>query len=703
MGHETSRAGFPTVQLFLTQRLAALAGADSMRAIREGLLWLVPCLLVSAAFLVLSALAQLAGLPEGVSRTLAGLHAQISGILPPLAAASIGYMLSIRHRLPRLPVAFLCFAYVEIAAYLLNDHPRAAATLVLFIAIASPLINVPLMARLHRQRWTHIARGDFVGENVQDAMNLVIPGAITALLLIAVLMALLQVPALTLAELPLALAATENTYRSGVLLTATNSVLWFFGIHGYHALLPFFQMLDQAVAWNATDLAAGLVPRHALNGGLLGSFVFIGGAGATLSLTLATLLFCKGRGLRLLALASLPIALLNVNEILLFGLPLILNLRLLVPFLLVPVVNVVLALAAVQAGWVAAASVGLPLTAPVLFNAYVSTGGDVAAVVLQALLVGLGTLIYAPYIRAVDRMGQESATIHVRALDTTFTRLHEEASLFANDPVVRAHQARALHETTLAHIRDIGEYEFHLEFQPQVSRWSGLCTGCEALLRATNPQGVARPPGTFLRWLAEADLMRDVDLWVASAAVRQHQHWRAAGFTLPISINVTGGTLTSPSHCERLVQVLAQAHGQVGVEITEEALVGDVPTIRQAIERIHAVGAKVAIDDFGTGYSSMSYLHQFDVDAIKIDRSFVVARHEPKGALVMDGLLRFCEALNLGIVVEGVETEAQYQALQSSAELMVQGWYFSKALPGDAVPAFVHARQRRQAEVIAQY
>ena len=102
MGNKTPRAGFPYVQLFLTQRLARLAGANSMRAIREGLLWLVPCLLVSALFLILSALAQMSGQPESVVRVLAGLHAEIGSILPLLVAASIGYMLSIRHRLPRL-------------------------------------------------------------------------------------------------------------------------------------------------------------------------------------------------------------------------------------------------------------------------------------------------------------------------------------------------------------------------------------------------------------------------------------------------------------------------------------------------------------------------------------------------------------------------------------------------------------------------
>lgn len=688
MGNKTLRPGFAALQLFLSQRLAALAGTDSMRAIREGLLWLVPCLLVSAAFMMLAALGQMAGMPLWLVQAFTGLHGAIGEILPMLVAASIGYMLTIRYRLPRLPIAFLCLAHVQIASFLLSSHPLMAATLVLFIAIVAPLAIVPLMAWLSRLRWTRIARGGFISENVQEVMDLVIPAAIVALLFVAGLMAGRHfLEDLVQAELPLAIASPETPYRSGLVLTLLNSTLWFFGIQGFHAMQPFFQALDQAVLVNATDIALGIAPRWVLNGGLMGCFVFIGGAGATLSLVMAVLFFCKGRGLRMVALAALPMSLLNVNEILLFGLPIILNLRLLVPFLLAPAMNLVLAVAMVQVGWVAPATMALPLNAPVVFNAYFSTGGDLAAVALQLGLVLLGTLVYAPYVRAIDQLREGDRPIHLHALDTTFSRLPEDARLLAQDPLVQAHQAQALRETMYAHIRQISEYQFHLEFQPQISL-DGRCLGSEALLRARDAQGQLQPPGSFLRWLAEAGLMREMDLWVAGAAVRQSELWASQGFSLPISINVSGATLNSPEHCERLLQVLAPARGQVGVEITEEALMEDVDSIHAAIGRLHAIGAKVAIDDFGTGFSSMSYLHQFDVDVIKIDRSFVVALAHAKGALVMDGLLRFCEALQLRVVVEGVETEAQYRTLHYQGELLVQGWYFSRSLPGDQLPDF---------------
>ena len=179
----------------------------------------------------------------------------------------------------------------------------------------------------------------------------------------------------------------------------------------------------------------------------------------------------------------------------------------------------------------------------------------------------------------------------------------------------------------------------------------------EALLRATGPEGRQQAPLEFLRGLAQAGLMRDVDLWVARQAVVQCQSWRAQGFALPMTINVTSGTLTSTPHLEKLIGVLAQAGGQVSVELTEDALVEDAEALHMAFDRLRQIGARIYIDDFGTGYSALSYLHQFRIDAVKIDRSFVQAQSSERGALVMSGLLRFCEALNLQIVVEGVETD----------------------------------------------
>ncbi|WP_426177175.1 PTS sugar transporter subunit IIC/EAL domain-containing protein [Pseudomonas sp. TWRC1-2] len=679
-------------KLFLTQRLAALASTESLRAIREGLLWILPCLLVSAGFLILSECAKALGFDPQVVAFLSGLHNQISSVIPLLVAASIGYMLAIQYRLPQLPVAFLCLAHVVVATFVLRDYPRASATFVLFIAIASPLLNVPAVAWLHRFRWTRLVNEDLVGHNLRGTINMVVPGTITALSLVAMLSLLLQIPSVAQLQGPQVLDALQSPYGSGLFVTLMNSLLWFFGIHGAYALQPLFDVLDQAVLLNGAALAAGEPIKYALNSGLLGCFAFIGGSGGALCLLLAILLFSRSQSMRLLAMASLPLSLFNVSEVLLFGLPIILNPRLFIPFLLVPAFNAMLALTAVHLGWVSPAVASVPFTAPVLLNAYLSTHGDLAAVVLQVALLGIGTLVYAPYVRAIHRRSSGGSTVYLKSLDMTFRGLEEKGRLLELDPVLASHKVLARQAVELSRIQQISDYEFYLEFQPQVSTRTGLCTGCEALMRARDSQGTVHSPWEFLQWLAQARLMPDVDVWVASQAVRQYQHWKKIGFALPMTINISSTTLTNAAYGERLVGILAQAHGQVSVEITEDALVRDVPATRQTIQKLQAIGAKVYIDDFGTGFSALSYLHQFPVDFIKIDRSFVVAQHDPQGARVLTGMLRFCEALNLGVVVEGVETAEQLAFLNTGTELFVQGWYFSKALPGDQLERFVRER-----------
>ncbi|AZE89698.1 EAL domain-containing protein [Pseudomonas orientalis] len=679
-------------KLFLTQRLAALAGIESLRAIREGLLWILPCLLVSAGFLILSECARMLGFSPQTVSFLAGLHDRISSVIPLLVAASIGYMLAIQHRLPQLPIAFLCLAHVVLATFILREYPRASATFVLFIAIASPLINVPSIAWLHRFRWTRLVHEDLIGYNLKGTINMVLPGAITALTLVVVLSLLLQIPYVAHLQGPQVLNVLQAPYGSGLFVTLMNSLLWFFGIHGVYALQPLFDVLDQAVTLNGVALAAGEPVRYLLNSGLLGSFAFIGGSGSALCLLLAILLFSRSRSMRLLAMASLPLSLFNVSEVLLFGLPIILNPRLFIPFLLVPALNGMAALAVVQLGWVSPAVASVPFTAPVLLNAYLSTHGDMAAVVLQVVLTGLGTLVYAPYVRAIHRQASEGGTVYLKSLDMTFRGLEEKGRLLEFDPILAAHRTLARQAVELSRIQQISDYDFYLEFQPQVSTRTGLCTGCEALMRARDGEGTVHSPWEFLQWLAQARLMPDVDVWVASQAVRQYQKWKKVGFDLPITINVSSFTLKDAAFGNRLVEILAQAHGGVSVEITEDALVSDIRATRQTIRKLQALGAKVYIDDFGTGYSALSYLHQFPVDFIKIDRSFVVAQHDPKGAQVLTGMLRFCEALNLGVVVEGVETAEQLAFLNTGAELFIQGWYFSRALPGDEMPQFARER-----------
>ncbi len=110
-----------------------------------------------------------------------------------------------------------------------------------------------------------------------------------------------------------------------------------------------------------------------------------------------------------------------------------------------------------------------------------------------------------------------------------------------------------------------------------------------------------------------------------------------------------------------------------------------------AFNKLHQLGVKIHIDDFGTGYSSLSYLNRFDIDTIKIDRSFVLALDNPKGRKVFASLQSVAHALDLAVIVEGVETNQQLDAIKANGALSIQGWYYAKSLPAERFIDFINA------------
>lgn len=670
---------FSSLFQLAARHLESLACSNFSRAIREGLLWVVPTLLLSDLFLFLATAGTYLDAPEKLVDILLSAHRGLAAICPLLIAAAIAYFLALQYHLPRLPVAFLCLSQVLLSTLMFSGNAQVISVVGIGVALFTPMLMVPFLAYLVRNGWLPAMRMGLVNDNLREMLNMLLPGVVcTALFLL--LMHVVREALIWLLDYPTDFFVQGSPYLSGLLVAALNSVLWFFGIHGYHALAPVFQSLDQAVLQNALDLAQGGVAGRILNSSQLASFVFIGGAGATFSLALCLAIFCRNQTLRLLGMASLPLAFMNVNEVLLFGLPIILNPRLLVPFLIAPMCNLVLSLGAISLGLVSPATVQLPMTAPMLFNAYWASGGEFSAVLLQLVLLAISVCIYLPFVKALERRGSGNEVIEVPSLETTFTRLHEEASLYSYDLVNQASSLRRRHAEENQHIRQIAEYEFFLEFQPQVSLRTGTCMACEALLRARAPSGKVQAPAEFLQWLERAGLSGDLNLWVAQAAVAQYYSWQEAGFSACISINVTGCTLGNPEYSRRLVEILTPVGQGFVVEITEGALLGAEDGAKNCLSELRRIGVQIAIDDFGTGYSALSYLHQFNIDKIKIDRSFVLASALPRGQAVLDGLLAFSERLGLSIVVEGVETEEQRACLTARGDLLIQGWLYSRAL-----------------------
>ncbi|EIO3936709.1 EAL domain-containing protein [Vibrio vulnificus] len=653
--------------------------APSLQAIREGMIWLIPCLMLSAFALFFASMGEfVGGGRSGWINALYDVHNAIASFFPYLMTATISYVLAMQWKLARPPMALLSIIFLLIVGHVVP----ADDTLKMFhivIAIVTPLYAIPILAHLLHVPQLRITNSDSGGKLVKESLNLVLPALLTAFIVVVINYLIFSMisfgDGLKLVQLDYA----NEPYEFGITFAAMNSLLWFLGVHGYYALLPLVELLQQASSLNYSTFVAGGEGHYAMNLSMMGTFVFIGGSGATLSLVVAMLLFAKQKSLKLIAIASIPIGLINVNEILLFGLPIILNPRMFLPFFLTPAVHVVTTLLAIEIGFIDVPSASVPFNAPIIINAWLATSGDWGGVLLQLFNIAVGVVIYYPSVRNLNRL-YSNREIKIDFLDTVYVRRREEADTLKDDPIATANDRARRAQEVEQRLEHIGSKEFCLEYQPQVSHQTGRVVGCEALIRAIEPDGTLVYPGTFLPWLEEAGLMKDVDLWVLKTVAKDIQEWNRIGLYVPVSINLTPAFLADQECMDKLEYILAPVASQVHIEITEETLLVDEQVLARSFNLLHQLGVAVYIDDFGTGFSSLSYLNRFEVDAIKVDRSFVLALDNEKGKKVFMSLLSVAEQLGLEVVIEGVESQQQLNHIPAKEHISIQGWYYSRSL-----------------------
>lgn len=228
-----------------------------------------------------------------------------------------------------------------------------------------------------------------------------------------------------------------------------------------------------------------------------------------------------------------------------------------------------------------------------------------------------------------------------------------------------------------------GEQELRLVFQPQFALADNRLTGAEALLRWRHPEFGDVGPAEFVPIAEQAGLSSLLDRFVIEQAARQQAAWIRAGFNLRLSINLSVLTLRISGIAGDLLAILADHEippHLIEVEVTESAdLEGSSEALAEIIQ-MRAAGISVALDDFGTGHSSLSYLQQLPLDIVKIDRSFVVRIQPEDGPAnsILRAIIALAKALNLEIIAEGVETEAQRAWLAAEKCNIAQGYLLGR-------------------------
>ncbi len=242
--------------------------------------------------------------------------------------------------------------------------------------------------------------------------------------------------------------------------------------------------------------------------------------------------------------------------------------------------------------------------------------------------------------------------------------------------------------------------QFRLVYQPVVALSDGRVVGFEALLRWDHPTLGAVPPGTFVPIAEDSGLIEPIGRWVLGEAARTAAGWQRAHpspVPLTMAVNVSARQISSGLLTDQVVAVLAETGvdpSSLLLEITETVLVEDPERAAECLRQLHARGVRLAIDDFGTGWSSLSYLRQFEVDVLKIDRSFIASITDPDEAPdIVHGLVELGRTLGLEIIAEGVETELQRDRLRAERCDLVQGYLFSRPLERADADALLRQQQ----------
>jgi EAL domain-containing protein (putative c-di-GMP-specific phosphodiesterase class I) len=227
--------------------------------------------------------------------------------------------------------------------------------------------------------------------------------------------------------------------------------------------------------------------------------------------------------------------------------------------------------------------------------------------------------------------------------------------------------------------------QFVLHYQPVVDLKTDETLGFEALIRWQHPERGLISPGEFIPLAEELGLLQQIDLYVVNAAVQQAQIWREQrSCNFYISVNISGRSFCDADFVPQVLAILElqQLPARfLAIEITERALIDNIAQAKASINQLRNAGVTILLDDFGTGYSSLSYLHEFKLDVLKIDRSFIAGiRPRLQENPVVNTIIALAKTLQLKVVAEGIETSLQRKLLAELGCDAGQGFWLARPL-----------------------
>lgn len=465
---------------------------------------------------------------------------------------------------------------------------------------------------------------------------------------------------------------TENGLPAAIFILLLAHGMWLVGIHGSYVLgsviYENFGVISEGAVYNKTFQDV---------------FVCMGGTGSVLCLVAAILLFSRKGSIKNIAKLSFPTVIFNISEIIAFGLPVILNPIFVIPYLLVPVVMCVISYAAIYTGIVPHVVSEVEWTTPVFLSGYLATG-SAAGSILQAVCLAAGVLIYLPFLRLFEEQRERRMMKNVKELTEELQRQEEANAIMplTERRDVLGGTAKVLAEDLKDALRD--RTLFFL-YQPQMNT-EGKCIGAEALIRWIHPiAGFIYPP-LVIQLAREEKMLHDIETYMFDEAAHTISEIEKEIHTeFKISVNITNESLLWEDLEYCIADKVSKYHiapRRLWLEITEQDALISSREVWDKMRRLKEQGHKFLIDDFGMGHTSLLYLQTNYFSVVKLDGSLTKDIMEnDRNKDIISAITGLGKTLHFETIAEYVETEKQKDLLLALGCDAFQGYYYSRPIP----------------------
>lgn len=609
------------------------------------------------------------GKNSSIYQTLETISYVSNALLQLLVSISIGYHLSKNlgsNSLVCCTLVLTCFVinsnYIELGEKGISvKHWGADA-----YAIISPILSVYIFSYLSSIKFFNTFDTRHISVFLAKKINMILPYLVTLLvttLLVSFISAISRQGLTGLSDL----FGPQSTNTSFLIWNVLSHTLWLFGIHGTNVGNTIF---------GKDFLSVEMLPNLGIQE-FEYLFMSFGGSGCLLGFVIASFLAQKNSHLNQIVKISVPFSLFNLSEILMYCVPIIFNPYFLIPFVISPIINSLVAYHIIAAGLVPITDTTVPWMMPPILSGFLIGGGSIATASLQILLISISTLIYFPFIRRYNIDNKASVSF-----DTFSSRFHVEHE-FENKSEQEHLSSQDEKLKTTSQLRktvdDILAGEPLLYYQPKVTT-QGFCHGFEALIRIKTLQNKIAGP-YFLDALENAGFSDVIDWWVIDKLADDMATWKAYGFQPHVSFNLNPSALANDDLVEHAIKSFSKYKNKVEVEILETTYIKKFKLIRKNIEKLKEQHIYTAIDDFGTGFSSLSLLYKLNAHTIKLDKSILDSTETEKGRDLYLNICSICKNLGFQLIAEGVETEEQALFAIDAGVDYLQGWLYAPAMP----------------------